>query len=71
MKTGGNFETSEVGPLGILVAVVMRKIGQGSRKSGIFVGVPSTSPFPAIFLNSDNRDTTKEPMNNMREILFL
>ena len=35
-KKGGNFETSVVGPLVILVALVKRQIVQGYFKSGIF-----------------------------------
>ena len=45
---GGNLETSMVGPLGILVALVKRQIGQGSSNSGRFSGRPSMSPFLAI-----------------------
>ena len=48
MNPGEKFETSVVGPLLILVAVVMRQIGQGSPNSGIFSGRPSMSPFLAI-----------------------
>ena len=50
MKPGANFETLVVGILGILVALVKRKIGQESSKSGIFVGRPFMSPFIAIIL---------------------
>ena len=38
MNPGGDFETSIVGPLGILVALVSRKIGQGCSDSGNFLG---------------------------------
>ena len=48
MNPGANFETSVVGPLGILVALVNRQIGQGSYNPGIFSGSPSMSPFLAI-----------------------
>ena len=48
MNPGENFETSVVGPLGILVALVKIKIGQGSYNSGIFSGRLSMSPFLAI-----------------------
>ena len=44
----GKFETSVVGPLGILVDLVTRQIGQGSSKPGGFLGIPSLSPFLAI-----------------------
>ena len=37
MNPGANFETSEVGPLDILVALFRRKIGQGSSNSGRFL----------------------------------
>ena len=42
------FEASVVGPLGILVALVKRNIGQGSSKSGIFSGITSMIPFLEI-----------------------
>ena len=48
MNPGANFETSVVGPLEILVALVKRQIGQGSSNSGRFSGRPSMSPFLAI-----------------------
>ena len=48
MKPGEKFETSMVGPLGVLVALFKRNIWQGSFKSGIFVGRPSMSPFLEI-----------------------
>ena len=38
MKPGEIFETSMVGPLGILVALFRRQIVQGSSNSGIFGG---------------------------------
>ena len=46
-----------------------RQIGQVYSKSGIFFGMPSISPFIAIFL-SGNRDMTKTLMNNLRDISF-
>ena len=49
MKPGVNLETSMVGPLVILVALVKIQIGQGYSKSGKFSGRPSMSPFLAIF----------------------
>ena len=48
MNPGANLEMSMVGPLGILFALVKRKIRQGYSKSGIFVGTSSMSPFLAI-----------------------
>ena len=48
MKTGGNFETSMVRPLGILVYLVKRQIRKGSSKSGIFFGRSPMSHFLAI-----------------------
>ena len=48
MKTGENVETSVFGPLGILVALVKRKIGKVYPKSGIFACRPSTSTFLVI-----------------------
>ena len=48
MKPGANFETSVVGPLGILVALVKKQIGQGSYNSGRFSGRPPMIPFLAI-----------------------
>ena len=47
----GNFYTSVVGPLGILVALVRRKIRQGSSKSGIFSGRPYMRPFLVILFS--------------------
>ena len=38
MNPGRDFETSMVGPIGILVALVKRKIGQGYSKLGKFLG---------------------------------
>ena len=37
-----------VGPLGNLVALVRKQMGQGSYKSGRFYGKPSMSPSLAI-----------------------
>ena len=51
MNPGANFELSMVRPMGILFALVGRKIGQGYSKSGIFVGRPSMSPFLAIIFS--------------------
>ena len=51
MKPGANFETSVVVPLGILVALVKRKIGQVYSKSGGFAGIPSVSTFLAIIFS--------------------
>ena len=48
MKQGENVDISVVGPLGILVTLVNRQIGQGSSKSEIISGRPSMSPFLAI-----------------------
>ena len=48
MNPGANFETSVVGPLVILVALVKRQIGQGYSNSGRFSGRPSMNPFLAI-----------------------
>ena len=48
MNPGVKFETSMVGPLGILVALVKRQMGQGSSNSGKFSGRPFMSPFLAI-----------------------
>ena len=44
----GGFETSVVGPLVILFALVKIQIVQGSSNSGRFSGRPSMSPFLAI-----------------------
>ena len=38
MNPGGNFETSVVGPLGVLVALVKRQIGQALPIQGDFLG---------------------------------
>ena len=70
MNTGANFETSVVGPLGILFALVKRQIGQGYSNSGRFSGRPSMSPFLAIFFQLIDIDMTKTLMNNLRESLF-
>ena len=43
-----NFETSLVGPLAILVALVKRQIGQGSSNSDRCFGISSMSNFLAI-----------------------
>ena len=51
MKHGRDFETSVVGPMVILVALVKSQIGQGSSNSGIFFGRPYMSPFLAIRLS--------------------
>ena len=48
MNPGEKFETSVVGPLEILVALVKRKIEQGYSNSGRFSGRPSMSPFLTI-----------------------
>ena len=48
MNQGVDFETSVVGPLGILVSLVKRQICQVSSKSGRFFGRPFMSPFIAI-----------------------
>ena len=48
MNPGENFQTSVVGPLEILVALVKRQIGQGYSNSGRFSGRTSISPFLAI-----------------------
>ena len=47
MIPGRDFNTSMIGPLGILFALVKRQIAQGSSESGIFVGRPPMSPFIA------------------------
>ena len=49
MNPGAHFGTSMVRPLVILVTSVKIKIGQGSYKSGIFVGKPFVGPFLIIF----------------------
>ena len=48
MNPGVNVETSVVGPLGILFALVNIHIGKGSSNSGRFSGRPSKRPFLAI-----------------------
>ena len=48
MNPGANFDTSVVGPLGILSDLVKRQIGQGSSNSGRFYGRHYMSPFLAI-----------------------
>ena len=51
MNAGGNFETSVVVLLGILVALVKRQIGQGSSDSERFSGRPSMSSSLDIFFS--------------------
>ena len=51
MKPGENLETSVVGPMAFLFALVKIQICQGSSKSGIFVGRTSTSTFIEIFFS--------------------
>ena len=48
MNLGGVIETSIVRPLGILFALIKIKIGQGSYKSGRFIGSPFMIPFLVI-----------------------
>ena len=48
INPGEDFETSMVGPLGILVALVKGKIGQVSSKSGICFGRTSMRTFITI-----------------------
>ena len=48
MKPGEDFDTSVVGPLGILVALFDRQIGKGSSKSGRFYVRPSMIHFLVI-----------------------
>ena len=48
MNPGGDFETSVVVNLVILVTLVKRKIGKDYYKSGILAGRPSISPFLSI-----------------------
>ena len=48
MKPGANFETSVVGPMGVLVYLFNIQIGQGCYNSGRFYGRPSMRPFLAI-----------------------
>ena len=48
MNPGEIFGTSVVGPLGFLVSLVKRQIGQGSSNSGRFSGIPSMINFLAI-----------------------
>ena len=71
MNPGEDFETSVVGPLGILVALVKRYIGQGSSNSGRFFGRPSMSRFLAIRLSLVIETWPKTPMNKLRDSLFL
>ena len=52
INLGENFETSIVGPLVILVALVRRQIGQGYSNSGNLVGRPSINTlFPLSLSN--------------------
>ena len=44
----GNFDTSMVEPLDILVYLVRKQIVQVSSESGLFVGRPSMSPLFSI-----------------------
>ena len=48
MNPGENVDTSIVEPLGILVALVKRQIGQGYSILGIFFGILPISTFFAI-----------------------
>ena len=48
MKPGANFETSVVGPLECLVALVKRQIRKGYYNPGRISGRPSMSSFLAI-----------------------
>ena len=48
MNPAGDFKTSVVGPLIILVAVAKRQIGRGYFMSGRSIGRPSMSPFLVI-----------------------
>ena len=51
MNPGEIFDTLVVGPLGILVALIMRQIGQDYSNSGKFSGRPSMNPFLAIIFS--------------------
>ena len=51
MNPGAKFETSVVGYLGILVALVKRQIGKGYSNSGRFSGRPSMSTFLDIIFS--------------------
>ena len=51
MNPGANFETSVVGPLEILVALVNRQIGQSYSNSGRFAITTFMSPLFAIISN--------------------
>ena len=53
MNPGGNVETSMFIPLVILDALVKIQIGQGSFRSGRFVGRHFMSPFLAICFSKD------------------
>ena len=50
MNPGANFVTSVVGPLGILAALVIRQICQGSSNSRRFYGRPPQVLFLRLFL---------------------
>ena len=47
----GNFETSVVRPLEVLISLVKRQIGYSYSKSGMFYGRPSMSPFTSILFS--------------------
>ena len=51
MNPGENYKTSIVGPMGILVALVKRKIGQGYSKSWRFSGRPYIITFIFICIS--------------------
>ena len=70
MNPGANFETSVVGPLGSLVALVKIHMGQGSYNSGIFNGRPSMSPFLDIRFSLMIETRQKTLMNKRRESFF-
>ena len=70
MKPGENFETSMVGLMVMLVALVERIIGLGYYNSRILFGRPFMSTFFHSFY-SVNRYMTKVLINKLREILFL
>ena len=50
-ETRGNFETPMLVPLGIVVDLVKRQIGQGCSKSGIFVMRPLMITSFAVIYN--------------------
>ena len=70
MNPGANFDTSMVGTLVILGALVIRQIGQGSSNLGRFSGRPSMSPFIAISFSLVIETRPKTMMNKSREIFF-